>query len=87
MNQTIKLTDRKTLEINNAKKLISFNRSEFIVSTPFGDLKINGKNLTIGKMDTQKEELTIFGDIDSISYLSNKSTDDKKEKLFTKLFK
>ena len=87
MNQTIKLTDRKTLEINNSKKLISFNKNEFIISTPFGDLKVTGKNLTIGKMDTEKEELTINGDIDSIAYQTLKTKEDKKEKLFTKLFK
>lgn len=87
MNQTLKLTDRKSLEITCAKKLISFNKNEFLVNTPLGDIKVNGKNLTIGKMDTQKEELTILGDIESISYLSIKSKQEKKEGIFTKLFK
>ena len=38
-------------------------------------------------MDTQKEELTILVDIEYISYLSFKSKEDKKEGIFTKLFK
>ncbi len=87
MNQTLKLTDRKSFEITCVKKLISFNKNEFLVNTPLGDIKVNGKNLTIGKMDTQKEELTILGDIESISYLSIKSKQEKKEGIFTKLFK
>ena len=87
MNQTLKLTDRKILEITCVKKLISFNKNEFLINTPLGDIKVIGKNLTIGKMDTQKEELTILGDIESISYLSLKSKEDKKEGIFTKLFK
>ena len=87
MNQTLKLTDRKSLEITCVKKLISFNKNEFLVNTPLGDIKLIGKNLTIVKMDTQKEELTILGDIESISYLSIKSKQEKKEGIFTKLFK
>ena len=49
MNQTIKIIDKSLLELTNVKNVISFNSNEFLLNTPFGDLKITGKNLTIGK--------------------------------------
>ena len=70
-NQTIKLTDRNTLELTNAKEVISFNSKEFLIDTPFGHLKVLGKDLSIGKMDTEKKELTIKANIDSLSYLTS----------------
>ena len=87
-NQTIVITDRNSVSINNAKNLISFNEMEFLVETPFGNLKVIGKNLSIGKMDTDKKELNIKGNIDSISYLNSlKNKETKKESVFAKLFK
>ena len=88
-NQTIVISDRNAVSINNVKNVNSFNENEFLVDTPFGTLKVNGKNLNIGKMDTDKQELLIKGNIDSISYLNtNKNKNEtKKEGIFTKLFK
>ena len=69
--------------------VVSFNEVEFLVDTPLGKLKITGKNLTIGKMDTDKKDLIIRGNIDSISYLKTNTdkSQDKKESVFAKLFK
>ncbi|MCI5745938.1 MAG: YabP/YqfC family sporulation protein [Erysipelotrichaceae bacterium] len=88
MGQTLKLSDRNNLEMNNAKKVISFNTNEFLVDTPYGVLKILGKDLSIGKMDTEKQELVIKGNIDSISYVNTKNELNKqKESIFKKIFK
>ena len=88
MGQTLKLSDRNNLEMNNAKKVISFNTNEFLVDTPYGILKILGKDLSIGKMDTEKQELVIKGNIDSISYVNTKNELNKqKESIFKKIFK
>ena len=86
-NQTIKLVNRESVEISNAKKVISFNPNEFLIESSYGNLKVLGKNLSIGRMDTDKEELCIKGYIDKIEYLGKSSKDEKKEGIFTKLFK
>lgn len=87
-NQILKITDRNILEITHAKNVISFDSNEFLIDTPFGNLKVTGKNLTIGKMDTEKEELMIKGTIDTLSYLNSKNyKEEKKESVFKKLFK
>ena len=43
--------------------------------------------MILGIDETEKEELVVKGQIDSISYASSKAKDDKKESIFTKLFK
>ena len=68
-SQLITITDRKEISLTNVNNVTSFNESEFLVDTPLGNLKITGKNLTIGKMDTDKKDLIIKGSIDSINYL------------------
>ena len=88
-NQIITITDRKEISLTNVNNVISFNEVEFLVDTHLGKLKITGKNLTIGKMDTDKKDLIIKGNIDSISYLKTNTdkSQDKKESVFAKLFK
>ena len=86
-NQTLKITDRNNIEITSAKNVISFDSNEFLIETPYGNLKVTGKNLTIGKMDTEKKELIIKGNIDSINYLSTQPNNTQKESVFKKLFK
>lgn len=87
-NQTLKIVDRSFVEINNVKNIISFDANEFLIESSLGNLKITGKNLTIGKMDTEKQELIIKGNIDAITYINNKNLkENKKESIFTKIFK
>ena len=88
-NQIITITDRKEISLTNVNNVVSFNEVEFLVDTPLGKLKITGKNLTIGKMDTDKKDLIIRGNIDSLSYLMTNTdkSQDKKESVFAKLFK
>ena len=88
MEQCITIIDRKEVSLTNVKNVISFNETEFLVETSLGNLKVIGKNLSIGKMDTDKKDLTIKGSIDSLSYLqTNKESKEKKESIFAKLFK
>ena len=51
-----------------------------------GYLHVKGVDLSLGTMDMDKGFLSIYGTIDSLSYL-NKTKSDKKEGFFTKLFK
>ena len=80
MEQCITIIDRKEVSLTNVKNVISFNEFEFLVETSLGNLKVIGKNLSIGKMDTDKKDLTIKGSIDSLAYIhSNKESKEKKE--------
>lgn len=88
-NHIITISDRKEISLTHVNNVISFNENEFLVDTNLGKLKITGKNLTIGKMDTDRKDLIIKGNIDSVSYLktANDKNSNQKESVFSKLFK
>ena len=84
--QSILIKDRKVVEIDGVKKLDSFDSKEFLLDTVNGFVHVKGNELSLGTMDTEKGTLTIYGTIDSISYLA-KNRQDKKESFFAKVFK
>ena len=66
------LKDRKTLELTGIKKIESFDSLEFLIETSLGYLNIKGSDLALVRFDQEKKEVSIKGNIDAISYLSNK---------------
>lgn len=79
--------ERKEIIIEGVTKLDSFDKNEFLINTTKGYLHIQGKDLTLGNMDTEKGTLSINGTIDDVSYLNSSLTNQKKEGFFKKLFK
>jgi len=47
---------------------------------------ISGKELTLGKLDTEHGDVVIKGNIDSVSYISGKKGQDHNS-MFSRLFK
>lgn len=85
-NQQVVIKDRKVLEIQGVKKLDSFDKKEFLIDTNLGYVHVKGSDLSLGVMDMDKGFLSIYGLIDSFSYLS-KSKTEKKESFLAKVFK
>jgi sporulation protein YabP len=83
---SIYLSERKEVIIEGVLKLDSFDKSEFLIDTTKGFLHIQGKDLSLGNMDTEKQTLTIEGLINSFSYLDNKEKE-QKESFLKRLFK
>ena len=82
-NQTIKIENRKSVTVSGVNNVKSFDSKEFILDTKLGILKIEGKDLVLGKMDLTNGEVLIKGLIDSLEYDEEK----KKESLVKRLFK
>lgn len=80
------LKDRKILEITGVKQIDSFDASEFLLETAQGWMVISGKDLTLGKLDTERGDVIIRGLIDSLSYVSNKKGKNS-ESMISKIFK
>lgn len=80
------LKDRKILEITGVKQIDSFDASEFLLETAQGWMVISGKDLTLGKLDTERGDVIIRGLIESLSYVSNKK-DKNSESMISKIFK
>ena len=80
------LKDRKILEITGVKQIDSFDASEFLLETAQGWMVISGKDLTLGKLATERGDVIIRGLIESLSYVSNKKGKNS-ESMISKIFK
>ena len=81
------LKDRKTVELTGVKKIESFDSIEFLIETSLGFLNIIGSELGLIKNDQEKGEVGIKGNIDSMSYITNKKKSMQKDKMLGKLLK
>ena len=56
------------------------------METAQGWLVVEGKELTLGKLDTERGDVSIRGLVENMSYISNKKSG-ARESVFSKLFK
>ncbi|NBK96617.1 MAG: sporulation protein YabP [Erysipelotrichia bacterium] len=78
------LKDRKYLEISGIKQIDHFDEEEFLLESVQGWLEITGSELMLDKLDKERGEVMIKGNIETISYVSAKKT---KESIIAKMFK
>lgn len=83
-NHIIKLVDRKSIIINGIKRIVNFDDKAFQLESVMGDIVIKGSNLEMIKLDTIDGNVSIKGNIDSLTYLENGKAG---ESLINKLFK
>lgn len=79
------LKDRKVLELTGVKQIDSFDATEFLLETAQGWMIVQGKELTLGKLDTERGDVVIRGLIESMSYVTNKKG--SKDSMISKIFK
>ena len=53
------IKDRKVMELTGVKQIDSFDSSEFLLETAQGWMVIQGKDLTLGKLDTERGDVVI----------------------------
>ncbi|MCI8540680.1 MAG: sporulation protein YabP [Erysipelotrichaceae bacterium] len=80
------LKDRKVLELTGVKQIDSFDANEFLMETAQGWMVVQGKELVLGKLDTERGDVIIKGLIESISYISSKKSGGK-DSVLSKIFK
>lgn len=80
------IKDRKVMELTGVKQIDSFDTNEFLLETAQGWMLIQGKDLKLGKLDTERGDVIIHGVIESLSYVTNKKGTGK-ESMMSKIFK
>ncbi len=80
------MKDRKVLEVSGVKQIDSFDASEFLMETAQGWMVIQGKDLILDKLDTERGDVSIRGLIESLSYVAG-NKNGGKESVISKLFK
>lgn len=86
-NHSISITERKNIMLTGVKKIESFDDQEFLLETNMGYIVIKGKGLEIIKLDTYQGNVSIKGNVDSLSYATKGLKKEKEESFLNKLFK
>jgi sporulation protein YabP len=84
MPHSLILENRKVLTATGVSNVDSFDEQTIVAYTDLGELVIKGSNLHINKLNIETGELTLNGDVTSMSYSDNQSSN---AGFFSKMFK
>ena len=84
MPHNLILEDRRSLSVSGVSDVDSFDEQNVIVYTDMGELTVRGRNLHINKLNIETGELVIDGEISSMIYTNNQSSN---QGIFSKLFR
>ena len=82
--QEIHLLHRQKLEVSGVDEVIRFDDNFALLKTTCGELNIEGKNIKIGVLDTDKGLVSLEGEIDGIYYTNENKQ--QKSGLFGRFF-
>ena len=83
----LQMTDRETGSISGVKDVVAFDDGEISLITNAGMLTIKGSELHVTRLDLDKQEVDIAGQVDSLVYsqgtvLKSKGGDGMLKRLF-----
>ncbi|MCI2036021.1 MAG: sporulation protein YabP [Oscillospiraceae bacterium] len=78
------LENRRSLTATGVSNVDSFDDETIVATTDLGDLTVRGSKLHIDKLNIETGELTLEGEIVSMTYTENRSSGDG---IFSRLFK
>ncbi len=81
----ISLKMRKNMSISGVEDVISFDDETVNLKTFCGDMTVEGKNIKISVLDTERGTVELEGTIDAVYY--SVSDDGKKQGIFGRLLK
>jgi len=82
--QELRLIHRKKLDVSGVFEVLRFDDNFALLKTVCGELNIEGKNIKISVLDTDKGVVQLEGDIDAIYYGDENKAE--KKGIFGKLF-
>ena len=81
------LNNRRTGTVSGVTDVISFDIAEILLETEQGMLMVKGTDLHVNRVNLEKGEIDLSGNIESISYSDIQSPGKPAESLFGKLFR
>lgn len=76
---------RKEMNITGVKDVESFDEHSVILQTTGGEMTVEGRNLHMGVLDTDRGIVTLSGEVDGVFYAGDPT--EEKRGLFGKLFR
>ncbi len=86
LSHKISVSERKNIIITGIKRIISFDKEEFLLDSSMGTILIKGQNLEMIKLDTHEGNVSIKGTINGFNYIDDKNKN-KENSFISKLFK
>ena len=80
------LANRRTGSFSGILDVLSFDISEILLETELGLLHIKGTDLHVNRLNLEKGEVDIEGEVDSMEYTQLQNFGEKKKAFFGKLF-
>ena len=81
------MTNRRTCTVNGVNDVLSFDLREILLETEQGMLMVKGMDLHVNRLNLEKGEVDLSGNIDSVAYSEAGSRGKNEESLFGKLFR
>src|SRR5699024_170898 len=85
-DHTLKVNNRKGVELTGVKEVDSFDNEEFLLETTLGYLIVRGQNLQLKNLDVNDGKVSIKGRIYELSYVDEEHQE-KAKGFFSKLFR
>ena len=75
LSHDIRLLRREKLEISGVNDVVSFDEVCVLLKTVCGELTVEGKNLKMSVLDTEKGVVLLDGNVDAMYYSNEKSNE------------
>lgn len=79
------ISGRKMGTVTGVSDVLSFDENEILMDTDMGMLTIKGKGLHISKLNLEKGEADLEGQVDSLSYSAKGHRKNKERSLLQRL--
>lgn len=86
-NHKMILNNRKSANLTGVKDVISFDIKEVLLETSMGMLLIKGTDMKVSRLNIEKGELDIDGNIDSLLYSEVSNYSQKGKSVLKRMFK
>ena len=86
-NHRLVINNRKTGTVTGVLDVLSFDLNEILLETEQGMLMVKGTDMHVNRLNLEKGEVDLAGNIDNISYSDIHSGAKAGENLLSKLFR
>lgn len=84
---TVLMDERNRISLTGVLDVFAFDEENIVTETELGMLTIKGINLHVNKLNLEKGELEVDGEMDSISYSDSGGYNKSKSSILARLFK
>ena len=86
-NHKLVINNRKTSLVTGVLDVLSFDLNEILLETEQGMMMVKGTDLHLTRLNLEKGEVDLSGNIDSVAYSEVHAGVKQGENLFSKLFR